>query len=177
MVDRLIFAQTFEGLLRCARPLEPSLEHALRALGLDPSARLEPAYPVEVFRQVMGLLGPHLAPGQPPDEQAFVLGQRFMAGYEQTLVGRAMMAVFRVIGPERGLERLARQFRTGNNFSETRVRRLRSGVFEVWCNQVTLPGWYRGLITAGLSAAGARNLSVAFTGHDAGGGTFEVRWG
>ncbi len=177
MPDKLIFAQTFEGLFRAlGDKLDAPLVAELRTLGVDPTTELKPAYPLDVFLQVVRRVGQTLAPGAPEAEQSELAGRRFILGYGHTMVGRAMLGMMRVIGPRRTLERLSRQFRTGNNFSETTLKELSPGAFELWVNQCKNPGWYRGIIAAGLEHAGARDVSVEVVRHGEEGGTFHVRW-
>jgi len=177
MADKLIFAQTFEGLLRALGPrLDARMADELRKAGIDPAAELKPAYPLSVFQQMIRLVGEAVAPDQPADAQTFAAGRAFMDGYAQTMVGRAMLGMMRVIGPRRSLERLSRQFRTGNNFSETTLRELGDGEYELWVNQVSLPGFYRGIITAGLERAGAKDVTVDLATHADTAATFRIRW-
>lgn len=177
MPDKLIFAQTFEGLLRALGPkLDERMATELRKAGVDPAAELKPAYPLAVFQQTIRLVGEAVAPGQPPEVQTFEAGRAFIDGYGQTMVGKAMLGMMRVIGARRSLERLSRQFRTGNNFSETTLRELGDGEYELWVNQVTIPGWYRGLITAGLERAGAREVTVELLTQADAAGTFRIKW-
>jgi len=177
MTERLIFAQTFEGLFRAvSRQLDERLAAELREVGVDPRVELKPTYPLAVFHDTLKLLGARLFPGESPDEQLRRIGRQFMDGYALTMVGRAMVGMMRVLGPKRTLERLSRQFRTGNNFSETRVREVGQGHCELWCNQVALPAWYEGIIARGLEFAGARDVEVGVIHKDAEGATFRVRW-
>lgn len=177
MTDKFIFSQTFEGLFRAvADALDAPTVAALRTAGIDPENELRPAYPLPVFLETVRVLGHRLFPGEPPDAQSRRLGRQFMDGYALTMVGRAMVGVMRVIGPRRTLERLSRQFRTGNNFSETRVAEQATGHHELWCNQVSLPGWYEGIIARGLEFAGARDVVVQLIRQDEHGATFEIRW-
>lgn len=177
MTDKLIFAQTFEGLFRAtAQHLDAPTVAGLQAAGIDPQAELKPAYPLPVFYDTVRLLGARLFPGQAPDAQNRRLGRQFMDGYALTMVGRAMVGMMRVIGPRRTLERLSRQFRTGNNFSETSVKEVGPGHSELWCNQVTLPGWYEGIVSRGLEFAGAREVHVQMIHHDDRGATFRITW-
>jgi len=177
MADKLIFAQTFEGQLRAlGTRLDARVADQLRKAGIDPAAELKPAYPLAVFQHLIVLVGEAVAPGQPPEEQAFEAGRAFIDGYGHTMVGRAMLGMMRVIGPRRSLERLSRQFRTGNNFSETTLRERGDGQYELWVNQVTLPGWYRGILTAGLERAGAKDVTVELERHADDAGTFRVSW-
>jgi uncharacterized protein (TIGR02265 family) len=177
MTDKLIFSQTFEGLFRAvSRQLDERLVADLKEVGIDPQAELKPSYPLSVFHDTMRLLGARLFPESPPDEQTRRLGRQFMDGYALTMVGRAMVGMMRVLGPRRTLERLSRQFRTGNNFSETRVREVAPGESELWCNQVSQPGWYAGIIARGLEFSGARDVEVSLLQRDEQGATFRIRW-
>jgi uncharacterized protein (TIGR02265 family) len=182
MTEKLIFAQTIEGLLRAMGPLNEQDRSALRATGIDVDKRLLPAYPLAQFIAALDLAGARLAPSASPDERSHQVGRRFMDAYQDTMVGRAMVAATRVIGPWRTLERLANKFRTGNNFSQTKVTRLGPTSAEVWCNQVSHPGWYTGLISRGLELAGAKQVEVKLisnstsTDADDAGARFSVTW-
>ncbi|GMU58250.1 MAG: hypothetical protein AMXMBFR34_00130 [Myxococcaceae bacterium] len=177
MPDKLIFSQTFEGLFRAtAAHLDEPTVAALKAAGIDPQAELKPSYPLPVFHAVVKLLAQRLFPEAGPEEQLRRLGRQFMDGYALTMVGRAMVGMMRVIGPQRTLDRLSRQFRTGNNFSETRVEELGPGQSELWCNQVTWPSWYEGIVARGLEFAGGKDVQVQLIRRDDDGATFRVTW-
>lgn len=176
MTEKLIFAQTLEGLLRALGPLNEESRDRLRALGVDADRALLPAYPVEQFQAVMDYAAGLVAPGQPADVAMRLLGRRFMDAYKETMVGRALIGAMRVIGPWRTLERLHHKFRTGNNFSDTRLTRLGPTEAELWCNQVTRPGWYEGLVARGLELAGAKDVTVTLISNDDSGGRFHVKW-
>lgn len=177
MPDRLMFAATFEGLFRAMGPrLDAALAEELARLGVDPRKPLEPAYSLETFRVVVVRLAQVLAPELSEEARIHALGRAFMDAYGHSFVGRAMLAMLSAIGPKRTLARLSRSFRTGNNFSETRVVDDGPKKASLWCNQVTLPGWYEGLISRGLEIAGARNVRVVLIARDDAGGTFSVAW-
>lgn len=177
MTEKLIFAQTFEGLLRSLTgKLTPRLSAGLKVRGFDPTVALLPAYPQVVFIEVMVFLASELHPGLPSDAGICALGRGFMDGYGETMVGRAMMAMMRVIGPRRTLERVSRQFRTGNNFSETRLSAVGATEYHLWVNECRLPGWYIGLLSRGLELAGGKAVSVELIHRDEAGGNFGVKW-
>jgi uncharacterized protein (TIGR02265 family) len=176
MSEKLIFAQTVEGLLRALGPLNEQDRRALKALGFDVDKRLLPGYPLEQFVALIDFAGEKLAPGTGQVEQAALLGRRFMDGYQQTMVGRAMVAAMRMIGPWRTLERLSNKFRTGNNFSQTSITRLGPTEAELWVNHASRPGWYVGLVARGLELAGASDVNVAVISGGDEGGRFHVRW-
>lgn len=177
MTEKLVFLQTFEGLTRAyGSHFDHELQTNFRLYGFDPE-RLLPAYPQQTFIEVLRLLARKLHPELEQNDAIRLTARGFMDGYDQTLVGKAMLAAIRIIGPRRTLERLTRQFRTGNNFSDTRLTQLGPTEFELWCNEVQLPGWYEGLVGRGLEIAGATDLTVHFVKRDdSGGGTFHLRW-
>jgi uncharacterized protein (TIGR02265 family) len=177
MTEKLIFAQTFEGLLRSlGARLSPRLSAGLRERGLDPTATLLPAYPQQVFIEVLSFLAVELHPGQPLEVAITSIGRGFMDAYGETMVGRAMMAMMRLIGPRRTLERVTRQFRTGNNFSETRLTPVSATEYHLWVNEVRLPGWYIGILSRGLELAGGKEVKVELLQRDDSGGSFRVKW-
>ena len=177
MTEKLIFAQTFEGLLRSlGGKLTPQLVAGLRERGLDTSASLLPAYPLRVWIEVLSFVARQCHAGLAPDAAVAAVGRHFMDGYGETMVGRAMMAMMRLIGPRRTLERVTRQFRTGNNFSETKLTPVGATEYHLWVNEVQLAGWYVGILSRGLEMAGGREVEVELLQRDAGAGTFRVRW-
>ncbi|MBE2253514.1 MAG: DUF2378 family protein [Myxococcus sp.] len=176
MTEKLIFAQTVEGLIRGLGPLNEQARQQLRACGVDVDRPLRPAYPLEQFLAALDWAGTMVAPSEPSEAQAEAVGRRFMDAYQETMIGRAMVAGLRIIGPWRTLERLSNKFRTGNNFSETRLTRLGPTEAELWCNVVSRPGWYLGLLGRGLELAGAKDVQVRLIANDAEGGRFHVRW-
>lgn len=177
MTEKLIFAQTFEGLLRSLRgQLPPRLASGLRERGLDPAAPLRPAYPQAVFLEVVTFMAGELHPGLAPDAAIAAVGRGFMDGYGETMVGRAMMAMMRVIGPRRTLERVTRQFRTGNNYSETRLTPVGATEYHLWVNEVRQPGWYVGILSRGLELAGGQEVEVELLQAEGAAATFRVRW-
>lgn len=175
--EPIIFSQAVEGMLRAlGTRLDDAAKDQLRALGLDVRARLDPAYPLEVWTPVMRFASTLVAPGRPPPEQMFELGRRFIEGYSETLVGRAMLTALKVLGPRRTLERMSRNFRTGNNYTQTKLEALGPTDFVLSFNEVKEPEFYRGMLTAGVDRSGAKVVEVTTLTHDPSGATFSVKW-
>lgn len=172
----MVFSQTVDGLLKALTPMSATSKLKLVAIGVDPDQRLEPAYPREKWLELIHLACEIHAPGKDHEAASYELGRRFMTSYTQGLVGKAMMAALRVIGPRRALERMSRNFRTGNNFSETRLTEPTKGVYELWCSHATLAGWYQGIIEAGLLLAGAAEVKATLVRREQGGAVFQVEW-
>jgi uncharacterized protein (TIGR02265 family) len=173
----MMFSQAVDGLVRAlGEHLDEPAKDTLRELGLDLRRPLEPGYPLETWFKVMRFGAGLIAPGRPEAEQFELLGRRFVDGYEQTLVGRALLASMRVLGPRRMLERMNRNFRSGNNYTETQLVPRGPNDFELSFNQVKSPEFYRGMLLAGLGRTGATGLAIQLVRHDDQGTTFRVTW-
>ncbi len=173
----MMFSQAVEGLVRAlGEHLDEPAKDALKALGLDLRRPLEPGYPLETWFKVMRYGAALVAPGRSEAEQFELLGRRFIDGYEQTMVGRALLATMRVLGPRRTLERMSRNFRSGNNYTETQLVPKGPTDFELSFNQVKSPEFYRGMLLAGLGRTDARDLAIQLVRHDGQGTTFRVTW-
>ncbi len=166
LAPALVFSQTVDGLFRALRPLSQSAKDRFRALGVDPDQRLDPAYPVEQWLKMMQLGVELFAPGRPFEEGIYALGRRFVDGYGETMVGKAMLVGMRLLGPERTLARFSRNLKTGSTFFESTVTPRGAGCWELWINRVTWPGWYFGLVEGGLTHAGARGVKVSLLSHE-----------
>ena len=171
-----MYAQSVEGLFRALAPLSASVKQRFAALGVDPDKRLEPAYTREKWLELIRLACELTAPGQDVEVATRALGRRFMEGYGQTLVGKAMLTMLRVIGPRRALDRMSKNFRTGNNFSQTKLSQPSPGVYELWCSHVTIAGWYQGIIEGGLTLSGAREVKATLVRRENEGAVFRVEW-
>lgn len=175
--EPVVFSQAVEGLLRAlSSRLDDAAKDHLRVLGLNVRARLEPAYQLAVWTQVMRYASTLVAPGRAPGEQMFELGRRFIEGYSETIVGRAMLTALKVLGPRRTLERMSRNFRSGNNYTQTKLEAHGPTDFTLWFNEVKEPEFYRGMLTAGIDRSGAHTVVVKTITHDASGATFSVKW-
>lgn len=175
MSERVIFASTFAGLYRAFGPTLDAGAEELRRSGIDFSKELHPAYPLSVFLDTVKYLATSME-GETEDDRVFLVGRGFVKGYSETAIGKAMVLLARAIGPKRMLERLTRQFRSGNNYSQTSLVQKAPTEFELWCNSVKYPGWYRGIVIEGLTIAGAKDPSVTLASLHDDGATFTVRW-
>lgn len=174
--DDIVFEHTMQGLLDVIGPqLTDAVRDRLREVGVDPGALL-PAYGTAIYRRALEVVRQSLFADLPPDEGNFAIGRAFFQRYERTLMGRAVLVAIRVLGARRMLDRMSRNFRTANNYTETRVTELGPCDCEVWFNRIIEPHYYRGLLTEALSRAGSDQYEVLLQSHDAGGAVFRLRW-
>ena len=173
---RLIFGHALEGVLRVldSSPSGPDAR-ALARLGVEPDA-LEVTYPLETHLALLDYLVETRWSQLPADEGYAAVGRAAVTAYEATLLGRVLLQMLRVLGPERMLYRLTKTFRSMNNYTETQVREVGPRYFEVYFNLALRPGFVRGILEQGLRAAGARGVRAEQMVARDGGAVFYVRW-
>jgi uncharacterized protein (TIGR02265 family) len=177
-MEKVVFEQTIEGLfVRALGPrLTPPLRARLKAVGIDIDARLLPAYPFATWMKGLELVARELYPDRTIDDAMFQIGTDFLNGYRETFLGRAVLGMIRALGPNRTLKRATQNFRSGNNYTESRVVELSPTCCELWMNEVgPWPTFTAGLVHAALSNAGVEpDITVqSFDGHAA---TFRCSW-
>jgi uncharacterized protein (TIGR02265 family) len=159
-VSDVVFTSTVEGLIRALGDKLDVRTHAkFKELGIPLEGKLQAAYPREAWVRVAHYAGELLAPNLPPEQQRVVLGRRFIGGFAETIVGKALLATMRVLGPRRALARLNRNLQTGNNYSRTELRETPEGL-ELWVGNAPFPEWYQGMVIAALEKTGAKEISV-----------------
>ncbi|HYH97076.1 DUF2378 family protein [Hyalangium sp.] len=179
MQEKLVFDQTLEGLF--VRGLEgrvtPTLKLHLKEVGVDLDRKLLPAYPFETWCSCVRVAARTLYT-EAPEEQAYLaLGERMVDGYRGTMMGRALFSVLQLLGPRRVLGRVQQSFRSGNNYTEVRMKELAPTHRELWVNEAG-PTRYlvQGAILAGMRGCGVADAQVrvrSFTAEDV---TFDVEW-
>lgn len=178
MAEKLVFEQTIEGLYvrGLGSRLTPPLKAQLRAVGVDVDKTLLPAYDFEVWMRSLEVTAAGLYPSLPTEQAMFHVGESFIEGYKETLLGRAVLGVVRVLGPHRALARARQSFRSGNNYTEATLTPLGPEATELWMNEVgPWPTFTGGIIHAALAASGV-TPKVEPTQHDGHACTFAISW-
>ncbi|QRN98076.1 DUF2378 family protein [Archangium violaceum] len=181
MPERFVYEHTFEGLFvrGLAGRLSPNVKERLREIGLDLDRKLLPAYSVETWTRSVAIAIEALYPGEPEAVAYRLLGERMLAGYQETFTGRAAFQVLRLLGPRRLVERTQQSFRSGNNYTEVRVTDVAPNVVDLWVNEVG-PARYivQGAILAALRALlpGDEGVRVDVLGFTDKGITLRVSW-
>ena len=158
--------------------LTPACRARLKAAGLDLDARLDAAYPLERWREWLCIASAELYPQLSEADAHFALGDRFLAGYFETMFGRVVLPLLRALGPRRSLARLQQNFRSGNNFSEVVQVDHAPGDVELRLNDVFAkhPQFVMGLLTRAHVAAGARDVKLEVQAFDGTACTLRLRW-
>ncbi|MFN7134222.1 MAG: DUF2378 family protein [Myxococcales bacterium] len=191
MEQAVVFEGVMEGIHRSFGPrLTPALREELRRLGVDFHALL-PAYPLELWEDVVRRIARALYPELPEHAQWERMGFEWMEGYVQTVLGRAVLAMGRVIGPRRALERMGRNFRTAGNYlhaeavvhgpTDVEVRtHLVEPFASQWRNRPSVMPWYRvGVLRGSLHALGVTGARVEVVqwDHARHQGSYRLTWG
>jgi uncharacterized protein (TIGR02265 family) len=177
--ERLVFDQTVEGLfVRGIGPrITPTLRQQLKQAGLDLDKRLMPAYPVEVWERCVGLAARSLHPEKTEAEAFRLLGERHIEGYSETMLGRAIFGVLRLMNPKRRLSRVRQNFRAGNNYQEARIIDLGPTEVDLWLNERGLLRHFKhGIVQGSARGAGDLNMRAVLRHFDDEGVTFRISW-
>lgn len=177
--ELLVFEQTVEAVFvrGLHGRLSPSCKARLRQAGLDLEQKLRPAYAFDAWMTFLRITAQELYPHEPLEQGAFKLGEACIDGFRETMLGRAVLSLLRVLGPRRALMRATQNFRAGNNYTESRLKELGPGQFELWMNEVgPLPTFTAGIVHAGLRTAGAEDIRIELSGHDGHACTYCISW-
>jgi len=150
MGERLIFGTSVEGMLRALGDdlKRPDVKQSLLAIGINPD-KLLPAYRIPEYLGLMDFIGAQRFPTLGSEERDRALGREFIRGFSETFVGKATLAMGRVIGPRRGTKRLTRSMRAVNNYSTSGIITEAETQVDVWIEPVLRPWYYVGVFEAG----------------------------
>ena len=161
MVDEpVVFTSTVEGLIRAmGDKLDERAHKQFADIGLVLKGTLQAAYPRSLWLAAGLLASQILFPQLPPEQQRLNLGRRFVHGYSETIVGKALLTMMRMLGPRRSLARLKKSFETGNNYSEVSMREVETGL-ELDVGDAPYPEYYQGMVEALLQLTGCKTYEV-----------------
>lgn len=158
--EPVVFTSSVEGLIRALGPkLDARAHEQFAAIGLPLKGKLLTAYPRRVWLESGLLASRILFPTLEPVAQRVALGKRFVYGYSETLVGKALTSMMRMLGPKRALARLERSFHTGNNYTRCELRETPAGL-ELDLYDAPFPEYYQGMVEALLEITGAKDIVV-----------------
>jgi len=176
----LIFHHTIQGFFSRTFPegVPTTLKQYLRGAGVDLDKPLLPAYPVEVWSRCIELSAPFVFPDATPQDAWLKLGERMIDGYQETMIGRAMFATLRLLGPRRMLQRSRKNFRSGNNYTDVVLSDVSPTEMDLWFNETheVLRQFVAGCVLAGLRVGGAESPHVDVLRTDARGVTYRASW-
>lgn len=177
--ERLVFDQTVEGLFvrGLGTRVTPALKLQLKQAGLDLDKRLLPAYPVDVWERCLRLAAKSLHGDKSEAEALRLLGERHIEGYSETMLGRALFGVFRLLNRKRRLARVRQNFRAGNNYQEVLVTEVAPNVVDMWLNERGMLRHFKhGIVLGTGRCAGDHEATTVLRDFDDEGVTFRITW-
>lgn len=173
--EAVVFGAAVEALLVHGMKgrLDADARRRLKALGVDLEQPFASAYPVPLWFDVIQLCADVLHPGMARHEAWYRVGRRLGDNFGDTLLGKALYGVARVLGPRRMLARMARNLQTSSNYTTARTRELPGGDIELTVEVLpefhaalgTHPGmdphFMRGTLETLLEVCGVRHPTCA----------------
>ena len=177
--EHIEFSQSVEGLfIKGLGPmLTPTIKSSLRATGLDLDKPLRPGYPATDFHKWIEQVSVAIYPDLPRDEAVRRIGHRAVSGLEEGMIGKALSAGLKLIGPRRSLQRVERIFKNNNNYQQATLVELGERDARVKLNEVYgLPTYYQGLFEAAVTAIGAKEPKVTLLASPVPGAMLHIEW-
>lgn len=177
--QQLVFDNAVEGLFfhGMKHLVTPRLKDELRGAGLDLDKRLAPAYERETWKKVLQISARTAFPTHSLEAAAREMGLLVARGYEETVVGRAIISFARVIGPRRTLSRLTRSLRSANTYVAAEVVELAPSQVEIHCRGLDLsPHFMGGIIEAAMGFCRAKSPVVTVQSSDGDNAVIRVVW-
>ena len=172
-----VYEHTVEGLFYKAlrSRITPAVAERLKALGIDLNGKPK-SVPHEQWKKALTLAATELFEGS-LDERYRQLGRAVLQRYEETLMGKPVVGLMRLLGPKRILNRINSTLRSGNNYIEAKLVEVGDRLHEGEINECNgNPNYVAGVIEQGLMISGAKDPKVVvkdFDGHRA---KFVISW-
>lgn len=166
--DRLVFSNSIEALLirGIGHRITPSLEAELASLGIN-LKKLPPAIATETWQRAVEVVARALYPELTMGQAQRKLGESTVYGFEQTMFGKAVIALSKVIGPRRVLQRFPQTSRSSNNFSIMIAKELSPTEFEMTAHPYDgAPEFIIGCLHAVVDITGGKDPKVELIEHD-----------
>jgi uncharacterized protein (TIGR02265 family) len=173
------FSQSIEGLFikGLGKEVTPQMKDQLRAKGLDLDKPLRPGYPAADFHKWVEYAALSVYPDERKEEALRRIGHRAVSGLEEGLIGKALAAGLKLIGPRRALQRVERIFKNNNNYQVATLLELSERDAKVRLSEVFgLPTYYQGLFEAVLVLIGAKDLKITLQATTGPGALLHIEW-
>lgn len=171
-----VYEHTVEGLFfKALKPrVTPVVAEKLKALGIDLSAKPK-SLQHENWKKAL-LVATELFEGT-IDERYRHVGRSVLLRYEETLMGKTVVGLMRILGPRRVLQRINVSLRSGNNYVEANLVERGEKSFEGTINECNgNPNYIAGVIEQGLIIAGAKSQHVVVQDFDGHAAKFSIEW-
>ncbi|HYV46678.1 MAG TPA: DUF2378 family protein [Myxococcaceae bacterium] len=176
----VVFRNTVEALFLKALGSKLTMRcvERVKEAGIDlRSKKLKLFYPRETYYRCVRIVGEELFGELEEDQRMMRLGHAFMDGYEQTVIGKAMITAVRFMGPKRTLAKMTTNFRSSNNYMQTELREEKPGDVSLTLSQTSgAPGYFEAVLTRAMGFAGAKGFGIRREAYDGARCTYRITW-
>ena len=176
---RVVFNSGFESLFSkdIRGKVTPAMDAELKAAGVRLDKAFLPAYPIETWASALATCAKHLYPQDSAPEAYKKLGRSTIVGFCDTLAGKALFPLLRLIGPVRALDRAARNYAATNNYTKVTLTRVGPTSFDFYLNEKhTLPQYDMGVLEEALIQLHVQAPLVTLSTQDSEGFTMRLEW-
>lgn len=157
--------------------LTPRLKDRLRSFELDLDKKLRPGYPARLLRPWLDALAEEFFPGQPHEQAHEAIGRAFIIGWKQTLLGRGIVQLVKLLPAKRAIGRIEKNFRATDNFTVIDVTdrgpREMGLRFHDVCDSVH---FFHGVLDEGAKVSSAKNPRCRLEKFEQPGAQFVCTW-
>jgi uncharacterized protein (TIGR02265 family) len=148
----------------------------LRNLGINTDAWL-PGYLQAQWFEAVASIAAWRFPEVAQAEAEFQIGLVFIEGYASTFIGTALFAMLKVLPSRRVVDRLARSFRSGNNYTEVEIVENVPGRARIRMNTVEPRGeMTRAILQRGLQLGGIDGLQAQLVSLQGSSAEYLLTW-
>lgn len=179
MTERLLFNSFVEAAIvkPYAGRLTPRLKDRLRQHQLDLDAKLRPGYSAGLLAHWLEAMAEELYRDVPRAMALEAMGRRFIVGWKETLTGRAVMQLVKLLPAKRALGRLERNFRATDNFTRIDFTDLGPTAMRLAFHDVCgVPDYFFGLLDEGATISSAKNPRCRLETLEGAGAHFICEW-
>ena len=177
--SRVVFNSGFESLFskEIRAKVTPAMDGELKAGGVNLSKPFLPAYPIDIWAAAVANCAKHVYPEDSTPDAYRKLGKSTIVGFCETLAGRALFPLLRLIGPVRALDRAARNYAATNNYTKVTLTRVAPTSFDFYLNEKhTLPEYDMGVLEEALKQLHVKSPQVTLRSQDIEGFTMRLEW-
>lgn len=178
-IEGVVFRHAVESFLQHVvtrnRLLTPEFRAELAGIGFDVDKPRDTE--AMVWVSMLRLTATRLAPDVPEGEALERVGHEMLRGLFETLIGRGMLMVMKLMGPKKALLRVAESYKMSDTITKVDTQELGPTHVKLSFNSVGgVPTYVRGLLQEAMTTLNVKNGAITYLERADGGADFDVKW-
>lgn len=167
----------FDGLFAVALQPTGTFRDDLKVAGFD-ADRPRPEYPLKIWHDCVDVAARHLYPGEQRERAWELLGERFIEGYLQTLVGKIIAVALPFLSPQSFVQRSPRFMSTGLVGADIKLEWNGKNAATVVLTNSDHPSGHllAGVVRVSLKRIGAKGVKVTAAPFETTGSQISISW-